>query len=69
MPLDQALISLKTTSGGGTGYVIVISPGKNQPGWAYAIGGSIRDLLPFKGYWVVMENPDTCYGFSTTPLS
>jgi hypothetical protein len=69
MPLDQALISLKTAPGGGTGYVIVISPGQDQPGWAYAIGGSIRDLLPFKGYWVIMENPDTYYGFSTTPLS
>ncbi len=68
MPLDQALISINETSGGGTGYIIVISPGNNQPGWGYARGGPIRDILPFKGYWVVMDNPDTLYGFCTTPL-
>jgi hypothetical protein len=28
----------------------------------------VHDLLPYKGYWVVMENPDTLYGFSTTPI-
>jgi hypothetical protein len=68
MPLDQALISINQTSGGGTGYIIVISPGNNQPGWGYARGGTLHDILPFKGYWVVMENPDTLYGFCTTPL-
>jgi len=68
MPLDQALISINETSGGGTGYIIVISPANNQPGWGYARGGAIKDILPFKGYWVIMENPDTLYGFCTTPL-
>jgi PKD repeat protein len=68
MPLDQALISINETSGGGTGYIIVISPGNNQPGWGYARGGTIQNILPFKGYWVIMENPDTLYGFCTTPL-
>jgi hypothetical protein len=69
MPLDQAFASIREAAGGLTGYVMVISPGQNQPGWAYAFGGPSRDVLPFKGYWVVMDNPDTYYGFSTTPLS
>jgi PKD repeat protein len=69
MPLDVALISINEIPGGGTGYTMVISPGMNQPGWAYARGGSIQDLEPYKGYWVIMENPDTLYGFSTTPLN
>ncbi|MBP1929017.1 PKD repeat protein [Methanolinea mesophila] len=68
IPLNQALISINETSGGGTGYIIVISPGNNQPGWGYARGMTIPDILPFKGYWVVMENSDTLYGFCTTPL-
>ncbi len=68
MPLDQSLISIDKV-GSSTGYVIVISPGLNQPGWAYARGGQIRDTLPFKGYWVVMaDGPGTLYGFSTTPI-
>jgi hypothetical protein len=25
-------------------------------------------LAPFKGYWVIMDNPDDLFGFSTTPL-
>lgn len=68
MPVDQALVSIREAPGGLPGYVMVISPGHNQPGWGYAIGGPNRDLLPFKGYWVVMENPDTYFGFTTTPL-
>jgi len=69
VPLDEALISVQEV-GSLTGYIIVISPSLNQPGWAYACGGQVSDLLPFKGYWVVMENgPDTLYGFSTTPIS
>lgn len=69
MPLDQGLVSIGEVPGGLRGYVIVISPGMNQPGWAYAIGGQVRDLLPFKGYWVVMANPGSYSGFSTTPVS
>ena len=68
MPLDQALISARQTPDGKNGYIMVISPALNQPGWGYAQGGAIHDLLPFGGYWVVMENPDTLIGFSTTPL-
>jgi hypothetical protein len=68
MPLDQALISVREAPGGLTGYTMVISPGLNQPGWSHAAGGTAHDLLPFRGYWVVMENPDTLYGFSTTPV-
>ena len=68
MPVSQALISINETSGGKTGYSMVISPALDQPGWGYARGGPMVDILPFKGYWVVMENADTFYGFSTTPL-
>jgi hypothetical protein len=69
MPLNQALISIEYAPGGLWGYTMVISPGLNQPGWTYARGGTpIPDLLPYKGYWVVMENPDTLIGFSTTPI-
>jgi len=68
MPIDQGLVSIEHV-GDLTGYVIVVSPNLNQPGWAYAKGGQVKDLLPFKGYWVTMENgPDTMYGFSTTPI-
>jgi len=68
-PLNQALISIAEAEGGLRGYTMVVSPEHNQPGWAYALGGEIKDLLPYKGYWVVMENADTLYGFSTTPIS
>jgi hypothetical protein len=68
MPVDQALISIKEAPGNLTGYTIVISPGLNQPGWVYALGGPLEDILPYKGYWVVMDNPDTLFGFSTTPI-
>jgi PKD repeat protein len=69
MPLDQALISINQSPGGGIGYLMVMSPGLNQPGWVYARGGAIQDIDPYKGYWVVMENPNTLYGFSTTPVN
>ncbi|MCL0091553.1 hypothetical protein M1N57_01630, partial [Dehalococcoidales bacterium] len=68
MPLDMALVSIEE-AGGLRGYTMVISPGLNQPGWVFALGGEVKDLLPFRGYWVVMENADTLYGFSTTPIS
>jgi DMSO/TMAO reductase YedYZ molybdopterin-dependent catalytic subunit len=67
-PVDEALISIEYAPGGLIGYTIVVSPAYNQPGWSYPRGGTVNDLLPFKGYWVVMENPDTLYGFSTTPI-
>ena len=68
MPVDQGLVSIENV-GDLTGYVIVVSPNINQPGWAYAKRGQVKDLLPFKGYWITMENgPDTMYGFSTTPI-
>jgi hypothetical protein len=51
------------------GYLIVISPGVNQPGWSYVRDAMSVDLLPYKGYWVFMENPETLAGFSTTPIS
>ena len=68
MPLDQALISIEQVPGGNNGYIMVVSPGLNQPSWTYALGGIIHNFLPYKGYWVVMENGDTLYGFSTTPI-
>jgi hypothetical protein len=64
----NALASIEQAPGGLTGYSMVISPAMNQPGWSYVRGGSPQNLLAYKGYWVVMENPDTLYGFSTTPL-
>ena len=69
MPLNDALITIRDV-GDLPGYVTVISPGLNQPGWVYERGGKIEDLLPFRGYWVIMENgPDTLFGFSMTPIS
>ncbi len=68
LPIEDALVSIYTVQGGLTGYTIVVSPGLNQPGWAYARDGSSKDMLPYKGYWVVMENPGAYAGFSTTPI-
>ncbi|MBA7571285.1 hypothetical protein ES708_13044 [subsurface metagenome] len=67
MPLDEALISIEV-AGEFWGYCMVVSPAHNQPDWAYALGSEIKDLLPYKGYWVVMDNADTLFGFSTTPI-
>ncbi len=51
------------------GYLIVVSPGLNQEGWSYTYGGDPEYLVPYKGYWVFMENPGILAGFSTTPIS
>ncbi|MBI4284837.1 MAG: hypothetical protein HY670_02920 [Chloroflexi bacterium] len=67
-PLDQLLASVVQAAGGARGFSIVISPPHNQDGWTYVTGGQVRDLLPFRGYWVIMDNADTMFGFSTTPL-
>ncbi|MBI2859927.1 MAG: hypothetical protein HYX91_00280 [Chloroflexi bacterium] len=67
-PLGTALTSVAQAPGGVNGYTMVLSPGYNQPGWTYALGGQAQNLLPFRGYWVIMDNADTLYGFSTTPL-
>jgi hypothetical protein len=69
MPVDQALISIREAPGNLTGYTMVISPGLGQPAWVYVQGAPVQSVLPFKGYWVVMENPDTLFGFSTTPIA
>ncbi|MCL0105010.1 hypothetical protein M1O57_05425, partial [Dehalococcoidia bacterium] len=69
MPLDVALISIEEAPGGLRGYTMVISPPLNQPGWAFALGLEVKDLLAFKGYWVVMDNADDLYGSSTTPIA
>jgi hypothetical protein len=63
--------SLITVYGNSTnpGYLIVVSPGLNQPSWSYVRDGEAENLLPYKGYWVIMENPGTLAGFSTTPIS
>ncbi len=68
MPVDQALASITEGPGGISGYTMIVSPNMNQPGWVYTHGMPSRDLLPFHGYWVIMENEDTLYGFSTTPV-
>jgi hypothetical protein len=69
MRVDLALKSIEQAPGDLTGYTMVISPSLNQPSWVYVPGATLHDVLPFKGYWVVMENPDVLYGFSTTPIS
>ena len=61
-PIEDSLITIEGD------YRIVVSPGLHQPGWSYVQGGASRDLLPYKGYWVFMDHPDTLAGFSTTPL-
>ncbi|HMZ32311.1 MAG TPA: hypothetical protein PLY13_07395, partial [Methanoregulaceae archaeon] len=61
-PVEDSLITIEGD------YRIVVSPGLHQPGWSYVQGGTTRDLLPYKGYWVFMDHPDTLAGFSTTPL-
>ncbi|MBI2851678.1 MAG: hypothetical protein HYX84_01045 [Chloroflexi bacterium] len=66
--LDQLLASIAQAAGGARGYSIVISPPHNQDSWTYVVGGQVQSLLPFKGYWVIMDNPDTLFGFSITPL-
>jgi len=66
-PLDEALISIAEAEGGLTGYTMVISPDHNQPPWTYP-PREMKDLLPYKGYWVVLENDDTLFGFSWTPI-
>jgi hypothetical protein len=68
MPLDQALTTINELPGNTTGYVIVISPSLNQPGWTYNRGTNITDMFPFKGYWVFMENDGEYGGFSSTPI-
>ncbi len=68
MPINEAFTTIEEVPGSLVGYVIVMSPALNQPGWAYPRGGVIRDIVPFKGYWVFMENSGTLGGFSTTPL-
>jgi PKD repeat protein len=68
MPVSESLVSIEYAPGGLYGYTMVISPPYNQPAWTYVRNGSVRDVLPFRGYWVIMENPDMLYGFSTTPL-
>ena len=61
-PVEDSLITIDGN------YSIVLSPGLNQQGWSYVQGDPSTDLLPYKGYWVYMNNPDTLAGFSTTPL-
>jgi hypothetical protein len=67
-PLTQALVSCAQAPGNVPGYIMVISPAINQPGWTYSVGGQSQDLAPYKGYWVIMMNPATLYGSSTTPI-
>jgi hypothetical protein len=66
--VESALITIEEVAGGLPGYSMVISPGLGQPGWVYASGMASRTFLPFRGYWVIMENSGTLAGFSTTPL-
>lgn len=70
MAVDEALVSIEQTAGGLLGYTQVVSPPLNQEGWVYTHSGEdTPHLLPFKGYWVHMENVDSLAGFSTTPVA
>ncbi|MBP1927469.1 hypothetical protein J2741_000016 [Methanolinea mesophila] len=66
--VEEALITVEEVEGGLPGYVMVISPAHGQPGWVYTPGMPGREMLPFKGYWVIMENPGMVGGFTSTPL-
>ena len=68
MPLDQALTTINELPGNTTGYLMVISPSLNQPGWTYNRATNVSDMFPFKGYWVFMENDGEYGGFSSTPI-
>jgi hypothetical protein len=68
-PVEEALASIREGTNGGIGYVIGISPALDQPGWAYPRGGVSQVMMPFHGYWVVMDNPGTLKGGSATPVS
>jgi hypothetical protein len=63
IPVEDDLISVYEGTGGVTGYTMVVSPGINQPFWIYYRDGSSEDLLPYKGYWVYMQNPGQLAGF------
>ncbi len=67
-PVEEALASIRDGTNGGIGYVIGISPALDQPGWVYPRGGASQVMMPFNGYWVVMDNPGTLKGESTTPV-
>ena len=69
MPVNQALTTVYWASGGLPGYSMAVSPGLNQTGWTYfRDAGAGPNMDPYKGYWVVMDNADTLFGSSTTPL-
>ncbi len=63
IPVEDDLISVYWGTGDVTGYTMVVSPGINQPFWIYYRDGSSEDLLPYKGYWVYMQNPGQLAGY------
>jgi hypothetical protein len=63
VPVEEDLISVYEGTGGVTGYTMVVSPGINQPFWIYYRDGSSEDLLPYKGYWVYMQNQGQLAGY------
>ena len=63
IPVEDDLISIYEGTGGVMGYTMVVSPDINQPYWTYIRDGSSQNLLPYKGYWVYMQNPGQLAGF------
>jgi len=63
IPVEEDLISVYEGTGGVTGYTMVVSPGINQPFWIFYRDGTSEALLPYKGYWVYMQNPGQLAGF------
>ena len=65
----KALASAEKTSGGLTGYAVVVSPPINPESWVYTPGDEmVPDMDATWGYWIYMKNPVELAGFSSTPL-
>jgi hypothetical protein len=74
MQVDEALLSAYHGTGvaaGLWGYGQVISPAVNQTYWTHLRDASATDLdlIPTKGYWVLMVNQGTLGGFTSTPIT
>ena len=64
------LVTIYEAEGGLLGYSMVISPPIHTPNnWVYMRGDPDPPLMEIgNAYWVTMENPDTLWGSSSTPI-
>jgi hypothetical protein len=66
---NEALMSIKQTSGGLPGLAQVVSPVvRCQEAWHWVPGMDGEWMEISRGYWVWMENSDILVGFGFTPL-